>query len=137
MTKPSTNDRRLFWVWCAMRYRCNNPGDKAFKNYGGRGISVCSEWLVYATFARDVGERPDGMLLDRIDNDGDYRPSNCRWATRTEQNRNRRNTLNPESVKQIRGLLSDGSLTHRAISEIYGVARTTISAISQNRNWST
>ena len=106
MDKLSINERRLFWIWCAMRYRCNDPNNKAFKNYGARGISVCDEWLVYATFSRDMGTKPDGMMLDRIDNDGDYCLENCRWATRTEQNRNRRNTLDYESVKQIRIFIS-------------------------------
>lgn len=81
-------------VWHAMRQRCNNPKCKVYKNYGGRGIKVCEQWDGpdgFAQFLKDVGERPDEKLtLDRIDNDGNYEPSNVRWATRKQQSANSR-----------------------------------------------
>lgn len=82
----------LYKVWCAMKTRCLNPRQAGFKHYGGRGIGIALEWLNdFSQFARDVGEPPfPKAMLDRIDNDADYRPGNLRWATRSEQNRNRR-----------------------------------------------
>jgi hypothetical protein len=79
--------------WGSMRERCNNSNASGYENYGGRGIKICERWNIFENFLSDMGERPSPKhTLDRIDPDGNYEPTNCRWATIAEQQRNRRNT---------------------------------------------
>lgn len=80
-------------IWHGMINRCTNPHYKKYKNYGGRGISVCERWYDFANFLTDMGERPGNLELDRINPNGNYEPSNCRWITHKEQCRNKCNTV--------------------------------------------
>lgn len=76
--------------WMAMHARCKNPKHKQYENYGGRGIKVCERWDTFANFLADMGERPDDKTLDRKDANGNYEPDNCRWATNSQQQKNKR-----------------------------------------------
>lgn len=81
---------REYHSWNSMKNRCNNPNLKEYKNYGGRGISYDKNWENFEGFFQDMGYRPEGTTLDRIDVDKDYCKENCRWATKEEQQRNQR-----------------------------------------------
>lgn len=79
-------------TWRGMKMRCDMPNNVAYHRYGGRGIKICDRWRDYGNFLADMGERPEGMTLDRVDADGDYCPENCRWADKADQSRNRTTT---------------------------------------------
>jgi hypothetical protein len=116
---PFKNPHPLYSVWQGMLRRCDNPNLKQWGDYGGRGISVCERWKHdFRAFVSDMGPRPAGAFIDRTDNDGNYEPSNCRWVTRRQSQRNQRVTRWVE-VEGVR---------HRAVdlSDISGLKTDTI-----------
>ena len=123
-------------AWADMRQRCNNPKNKSWDIYGARGIAVCDRWENFEKFLSDMGERPAGMSLDRINNDGNYEPGNCRWTTNSVQAVNRGTTkLDARKVMEIRCFARDQRISHRMIADMYGVKRTSIRSIIYGQKW--
>ena len=133
---------KLYRAWDAMKQRCLNVKHKFYKDYGGRGIKVCTEWLDKDTgFAkfRDwslSNGYTDNLEIDRINNGGNYEPSNCRWTTHTNNNRNRRNVkLSLEIANEIRALYKTGNYTQEKLAEKYNTNHGDVSSIINNKRW--
>ena len=123
--------------WQSMKARCLNLKYSQARRYGQRGIKICKRWLGpqgFAHFLADMGERPDGLTIDRKNNDGDYTPRNCRWATRSEQARNQKTTkLTLAKVEAIRRAWRSHS--QRELAEMYEVNQSTISRVIAAKRW--
>lgn len=122
----SNKQTPTYMTWNAMTERCRNPNNKAYRYYGGRGIKVCKRWAHFENFLADMGIRPDDMTLDRINNDGNYTPKNCRWANQSEQTANSR-TAKPVTWKGVTKLIK-GWAKH------FGVSSEALSNYARRRN---
>jgi hypothetical protein len=126
-----------YFVWAHIIQRCCNSKDASYPRYGGRGIAICNEWREsFSAFHRDMGDAPGAEFqLDRINNDGNYEPGNCRWVTCAVNNRNRPSTkLNPSKVCEIRALHAAGT-AKKAIARRFQVTPTTIRGIIRGAIW--
>ena len=139
--KESTNFKHGHWAhplygtWRHMLDRCENHNNPAYRNYGGRGIKVCERWHDIAAFISDMGSRPTAAMLERVNNNGNYEPSNCVWASATAQSRNRRYTkLSEERAEEIRAGKSRG-IKRKQLAVMYGVSEATVKKIWSGAYW--
>lgn len=129
-------NRRLYFVWNSMKQRCLNPNNKEYKYYGGRGISVCDEWIKFEQFynwAKENGYQ-DNLTIDRIDNDKYYCPENCRWVTHEVNCQNRRRNLGHNKVLEIREKFKNGAGVS-SISKEYGIEESSIRRIKNRETY--
>lgn len=124
-------------TYASMLDRCHNPKSSRWTYYGERGIVVCERWRTsFAEFLGDMGERPNGHTLDRVDVNGNYEPGNCRWATHAEQCRNRRSSkLTVDDATSIREMHARGAGSYRDIAARFSVSRAMVAHIVQGRKW--
>lgn len=108
----------IYTAWEGMKARCNNMYSDHYKDYGGRGIKLCKRWHKFENFYSDMGERPCGMTIERKDNNGNYEPGNCRWATQKEQKNNTRRTRFYEFNSQSKTLMQWSESTGMSISTL-------------------
>jgi len=126
---------RTYTSWRCMRGRCNDPKRPGYENYGGRGISVCHEWASFESFHRDMGDRPEGTQIDRIDNNLGYNKDNCQWSTYSENVRNSRSAkLSADDVSTIKTMLLYGS-KQKDIADKFSTSPSMISRINKGVHW--
>jgi predicted XRE-type DNA-binding protein len=135
VVKHGMTNSKEYRVWDSMVRRCHSKSHHAFKDYGARGITVCDKWRKFEGFFEDMGYQPSGLTIERINNDLGYSKENCKWATVTEQARNRRATkLDESKVVQIKIFIENG-VSQNAIANQFSVSRSNIGHIAQGNIW--
>jgi hypothetical protein len=117
--KPATGASTEYEIWSGIIRRCLNPSSSSYPRYGGRGISVCERWRKFENFLEDMGPRPPGLTIDRLNNDGHYEPSNCAWRSYKDQARNK-------SGNRRLTLASGESITLREVCERFAITEKTL-----------
>jgi predicted XRE-type DNA-binding protein len=136
-TKHGYENSITYKSWDSMKQRCLNPNHERYKDYGSKGIIICERWKnSFENFLEDMGERPEGTTIDRIDNSDGYYKENCRWATFKQQARNKSNNkLDEDKIREIKKLLKETNLTQKEIGNLFGVSLYTISKIKLGKIW--
>ena len=127
---------KTYMVWGSMLQRMTNPKNKAYHRYGGRGLILDPRWLQFENFLADMGEKPEGLTLERKENNLGYSKANCKWATYKEQANNRKikpTMLSCPRIKLIRRLLGLDVLQQKVIASLFGTNKTTITEIKQGK----
>ena len=140
--KHGETKTKLHHVWSLMKQRCLNPNCLSYKDYGGRGITICPEWTDklngftnFRDWALNNGYK-EGLQINRINNNGNYETSNCNWVTRLENMRNQRKTiLTMEIANEIRNLWNTGNYTQQELADKFGISQVLISLIINNKRW--
>lgn len=130
---------RLYRIWIGINKRCYNKKSTGYKYYGGKGIKVCNEWydnyILFKKWALSNGYK-NNLTIDRINNDKNYYPGNCRWITKKEQSRNQTSTkMNLKKVNQIRSLYFNVKITQKLLGKIFGLSKSHINGIINNKKW--
>ena len=142
-TKHGAINTPAYISWAHMIQRCENPKDAKYPDYGGRGISVCRRWYSFENFLADMGPRPTNTTIHRLDNNKDYEPGNCKWATAKEQAATRRSrVLLDGDLDRIRDLWSSFKATHTSqraaayhIAKWLGLNQHTVANVIAGRAW--